>query len=147
MPALVSCSVGSTRGEIVGNQEINGKIIEATSSTPISAALVIFTLPEGNSWNLPTSFLLGYTFTESDGSFHLPASPKPVKDLRRARASITIDVYHPDYKQSVTFKPRSQAAGKVLIKMKKKDPLEKSVNVCTYNNPEICKIVDDYFGR
>jgi hypothetical protein len=148
---LGGCASTPTGNAVVGNHDIMGQVVDARTSHPIVSALVILTLPKGNSWSLPSSFLVGYAYTDTQGKFVIPAHPRSVDDLRRNNSPISIDVYHPDYKQAVDFIPRTrQAADSVTVKMKKgyDDALVISISNqgCTYNNPEICKLVGSYLG-
>lgn len=140
---LSSCSSSDVIEKTVGTFEITGSVVEARSKDSISSALVILTIPEGDSWSLPSSFLVGYTFSDRDGKFHIPADPKTVKNVRRANASIVVDAYHPDYQQAVEFVSSKNRGKPVTLKMKigkpKVDP-----DVCSYNNKDICKIVEEY---
>ena len=144
---IVISACTNARNTTVGDQEITGQVVDIRTAKPVAAALVIFTLPKGSRWNLPSSFLLGYTFTEADGTFRLPPNPTSVKELRRSDASITIDAYHPQYKQGVGFARRSKQTIDVKIELQKKSALQTTELECTYNNPEICEIVNNYFDR
>lgn len=146
---LLACACNSANviEQTVGSHDIVGKVVNARTKTPISSALVVLTVPQGNSWSLPTSFLVGYGFTDMDGNFKIPAHPKPVKNIRYENAAITIDAYHPDFMQSVEFVPRDKQSETVTVKMKKEDDtLRVSSSACTYNNKEICNIVENYLG-
>ena len=143
---ISACNSASVIEETVGTHDIVGKVINARTNTPVVSALVILTLPQGTSWTLPSSFLLGYGYTDSNGNFHIPANPQSVKNLRYHRASIMVDAYHPDFKQSVEFIPRNKSNESVVVKMQKGDVLKISSTACTYNNTEICSIVSDYLG-
>ena len=148
---LGGCASAPTGKLIVGNHDIKGQVVDARTARPIVSALVVLTLPRGNSWSLPSSFLVGYAYTDTQGKFVIPAHPRPVEDLRRNNSPISVDVYHPDYKQAVDFIPRTrQASDSVIVKMEKgyDDTLVVSISGrgCTYNNPEICKLVGGYLG-
>lgn len=141
-----ACSSTQAIEETVGTHDILGKVVSARSNTPIVSALVILTVPQGNKWSLPASFLIGYGYTDMDGNFRIPAHPKTVTNLRYETAPISIDAYHPDFNQSVEYVPRTNQSQAVVVKMTRKDSLRVSSSSCTYNNDDICKIVDSYLG-
>lgn len=143
---LTGCANYSAKYATIGAYDISGKVIDTSTSDPVASALVIMTIPEGDSWHLPSSFLIGYAYSRPDGSFVIPARPREVKNIRRASALITIDTFHPAYTQSVAFITRSEKPETVTVKMKKADDSRPSLYNCTYNNPEICKIVSRYLG-
>lgn len=138
---------------IIGDRAIEGNVVDSQTATPIVSALVVITVPQGNSWSLPSSYLLGYAYTDTSGKFHIPAQPHEIDDLRRNNSPISIDVYHSDYKQAVDFIPRSANEGKpkpVTVKMEKAYSGDLVVSIsdqgCSYHNPDICKLVKGYLG-
>lgn len=146
--ACASTPAGKT---VVGDHDITGQVLDARTARPIVSALVVLTIPKGNTWSLPSSFLVGYAYTDTDGKFIIPARPRSIEDLRRNNSAISIDVYHPDYKQAVDFISRSrQAERSVTVKMEKGYSNSLVVSIsdqgCTYNDPEICKLVKGYLG-
>lgn len=144
--ATAACSKSNVIVDTVGDHDIIGKVVNARTRTPISSALIVLTVPQGNSWSLPTSFLVGYGYSDIDGNFRIPAQPKSVQDIRYKNASITIDAYHPDFDQSVEFIPRNKQIETIVLKMRKEEVLQASTKSCSYNNKEICSIVQSYLG-
>jgi len=149
---FTGCATAPGGKAIVGNQTIEGKVIDARTSSPIVSALVVITVPKGNSWSLPSSYLVGYAYTDTKGKFLIPAQPHAIDDLRRNNSPISIDVYHSDYNQAVDFISRSpEKRHPVTVKMKKgsyRGDLVVGISEqgCAYNNPEICKLVKGYLG-
>lgn len=148
---LSACASTLSEETVIANQTIQGHVVDARTNTPIVSALVVLTLPKGNTWSLPSSYLVGYAYTDSDGKFKIPAQPRQIDDLRRNNSPISVDVYHPDYKQAVDFIAQSNPSHQPLtVKMEEGVGSDLVVTIndkgCTYNNPQICTLVRSYLG-
>ena len=148
---LGACASTLADKTIVGNHAVEGQVLDSRTARPIVSALVVLTVPEGNTWSLPSSYLVGYAYTDTEGKFLIQAHPHAIDDLRRNNAPFSIDVYHSDYKQAVDFISQSKhAPHPVTVKMEKGYNGDLVAGIsgdgCAYNNPGICKLVKDYLG-
>jgi hypothetical protein len=60
----------------VANHDVRGRVIDTATGQPVANALIVQTIGRGGFWSTPSTYDLGSTLSEADGSFLIPAAPQ-----------------------------------------------------------------------
>lgn len=65
----------------VANSDVRGHVVDNATGLPVANALIVQTIGRGGFWSTPSTYDLGSTLSEADGSFLIPAAPQRLMNV------------------------------------------------------------------
>jgi hypothetical protein len=65
----------------VANHDVRGHVIDSATGLPVANALIVQTIGRGGFWSTPSTYDLGSTLSEADGTFLISTAPQRLRNV------------------------------------------------------------------
>jgi hypothetical protein len=91
----------------VASHDVRGHVVDASTGLPVANALIVQTIGRGGFWSTPSTYDLGSTLSEADGSFLIPAAPQRLMNVTDSDEQPSLGIFAEGYNTEWFFRRRS----------------------------------------
>jgi hypothetical protein len=131
----------------VANRDVRGHVIDTATGQPVANALIVQTIGRGGFWSTPSTYDLGSTLSEADGSFLIPAAPQRLLNVRDSDDRPLLGIFATGY-TTTWFARTTSPPSDIEIRLTKL-PLGKTLYDPCKPVPytwQICKRIREHLG-